>query len=66
VRAAYTVFWASPATTGRMPIEVREVPATMWAPMVILVLACLAVGLFPQAPFPLLDRAAAALATLGR
>jgi formate hydrogenlyase subunit 3/multisubunit Na+/H+ antiporter MnhD subunit len=34
--------------------------------MAVLAAACLALGVFPQAAYPLLDRAATALATLGR
>jgi hydrogenase-4 component F len=66
VRAAYTVFWAKPPGAALAQVAVREVPAAMWVPMVVLALACLVFGLFPQAPFPLLDRAATVLATLGR
>jgi multicomponent Na+:H+ antiporter subunit D len=63
LRAARTVFWGrAPATT----VAVREVPATMWVPMVILAVACVVLGVFPRLPFPLLDRAAVVLATLGR
>ena len=46
--------------------KVREVPALMWVPMVILAGGCLVLGMFPQAAYPLLDAAAGALATLGR
>lgn len=63
LRAARTVFWGhAPATS----LAVREVPATMWVPMVILAVACVVLGVFPRVPFPLLDRAALVLATLGR
>jgi formate hydrogenlyase subunit 3/multisubunit Na+/H+ antiporter MnhD subunit len=68
LRAAYRVFWgerpgeAAPAAGP----EVREVPASLWVPMAVLAAACLALGVFPQAAYPLLDRAATALATLGR
>jgi len=37
----------------------------MWLPMVTLGALCLLLGLYPQAAYPLLDRAAAVLATLG-
>jgi len=62
LRAARTVFWGHPASV----LVAREVPATMWVPMVVLAIACLVLGVVPQAPFPLLDGAASALATLGR
>jgi formate hydrogenlyase subunit 3/multisubunit Na+/H+ antiporter MnhD subunit len=37
----------------------------MWVPMVALAAFCILLGIYPQAPYPLLDRAAAVLATLG-
>jgi formate hydrogenlyase subunit 3/multisubunit Na+/H+ antiporter MnhD subunit len=66
VRAAYTVFWGSPQGAALAQLQVREVPVVMWVPMVILAGACVVLGIFPQAPFPLLDKAAAVLATVGR
>jgi len=62
LRAARTVFWGHPAAV----LAAREVPATMWVPMVVLAVACFVLGVMPQAPYPLLDGAATALATLGR
>jgi hydrogenase-4 component F len=63
LRAARTVFWGhAPASAA----AVREVPATMWVPMVVLAAACVVLGVFPRLSFPLLDRAATVLATLGR
>jgi formate hydrogenlyase subunit 3/multisubunit Na+/H+ antiporter MnhD subunit len=63
LRAARTVFWGqAPA----IAVAAREVPATMWVPMVVLAVACVVLGVFPRLPFPLLDRAATVLATLGR
>jgi formate hydrogenlyase subunit 3/multisubunit Na+/H+ antiporter MnhD subunit len=38
----------------------------MWVPMVVLATLCVLLGIYPQAPYPLLDRAAAVLATLAR
>jgi formate hydrogenlyase subunit 3/multisubunit Na+/H+ antiporter MnhD subunit len=38
----------------------------MWGPMVVLAVACVVLGVFPRLTFPLLDRAANVLATLGR
>jgi len=66
VRAAYSVFWGDPHGAALAQLQVREVPVVMWVPMVCLAAACVVLGIFPQAPFPLLDRAAAVLATLGR
>jgi len=65
IRPAYRVFWAAPSgDTGRFA-AVREVPASVWGPMVVLALACLFLGVVPQAAFGLLSRAAAALAVVG-
>jgi proton-translocating NADH-quinone oxidoreductase chain N len=66
MRAASAVFWAQPAGSGAVTQPVREVPATMWVPMVILAIACVVLGVLPQIAYPLLDRAAVVLATLGR
>jgi formate hydrogenlyase subunit 3/multisubunit Na+/H+ antiporter MnhD subunit len=66
VRAAYAVFWGSPKGAAIAQLQVREVPVVMWVPMVILAGACVVLGIFPQVPFPLLDKAAAVLATVGR
>jgi hydrogenase-4 component F len=68
LRAAYRVFWGKPAdgAAGVSGPDVREVPASLWVPMLVLAAACLVLGVFPQAAYPLLDRAATALATLGR
>jgi formate hydrogenlyase subunit 3/multisubunit Na+/H+ antiporter MnhD subunit len=69
VRAGWFVFWGAPsaaATSGAALAAAREVPAAMWIPMAILAAACLAFGIWSQAPYPLLDQAARALATLGR
>jgi hydrogenase-4 component F len=67
LRAASRVFWAErPEMGSPQEVEIREVPAILWAPMVALAAACLALGVFPQAAYPLLDRAATVLATLGR
>jgi hydrogenase-4 component F len=62
VRAGYRVFWGQrPPSTE---IGVAEVSAAMWVPMVVLATLCVLLGIFPRAPYPLLDRAAAVLATL--
>ena len=65
VRPAYRVFWAEPAGGGSLLDEVREVPASVWGPMVVLALACLILGMAPQIAFGILDQAAMLLATLG-
>jgi formate hydrogenlyase subunit 3/multisubunit Na+/H+ antiporter MnhD subunit len=66
VRAACKVFWGTPKDEEISWQEVHEVPASMWAPMVLLAGACVFLGVYPQAAYPLLDRAAAVLAALGR
>jgi len=65
VRAGYKVFWGN-RPSGPGPPGLKEVPAGMYVPMMILAAICVLVGIFPQAPYPLLDRAAGVLATLGR
>jgi hydrogenase-4 component F len=66
LRVAALVFWSEPRGDRATWPEPREVPARMWAPMVVLGLACLLLGIFPHVVHPLLHRAALALATLGR
>jgi len=66
VRAAYRVFWGDWRSSSTPELSVREVPALMWVPMVALAALCVLLGIYPQAPYPLLDRAAAVLATLVR
>ncbi|MGD0238392.1 MAG: proton-conducting transporter membrane subunit, partial [Syntrophorhabdales bacterium] len=66
VRAAYRVFWGDRRSSSASELRVREVPVLMWAPMAALATLCVLLGIFPQAPYPLLDRAATVLATLGR
>jgi proton-translocating NADH-quinone oxidoreductase chain N len=66
VRAGYRVFWGNlPADSASSP-GVKEVPARMFVPMMILAFICVLLGTYPQAPYPLLNRAAGILATLGR
>ncbi len=65
VRAGFRVFWGEPHPGGVSQIAVKEVPAIMWLPMATLGSLCLLLGVYPQVAYPLLDRAAAALATLG-
>jgi multicomponent Na+:H+ antiporter subunit D len=65
IRPAYRVFWAAPAGDARRFDEVREVPATVWGPMVVLALACLILGVLPQIAYGLLGRAAEVLAMVG-
>jgi hydrogenase-4 component F len=66
VRAGYKVFWGNCPSGSASAPNLREVPARMFVPMIILAGTCALLGVFPQAPWPLLNRAAAVLATLGR
>jgi formate hydrogenlyase subunit 3/multisubunit Na+/H+ antiporter MnhD subunit len=66
VRAGYRVFWGSRPSGGAAELNVREVPAMMWVPMAVLAGMCVLLGVYPQAPYRLLDSAAAVLATLVR
>lgn len=63
LRAGYRVFWGELRSSAS---SAREVPALMWVPMVVLAAMCGLLGIWPQGPYPLLDRAARVLATLGR
>jgi formate hydrogenlyase subunit 3/multisubunit Na+/H+ antiporter MnhD subunit len=65
VRAATAVFWGAPRGAAEGP-TVREVPGLMWAPMAVLAAACVLLGVWPQAIYPLLDGAARVIATVGR
>ena len=65
VHAAYAIFWGQPQT-DRLRLEgVREVPASVWGPMVFLAALCVVLGVYPQLLFPLLDRAAHFMAPAG-
>jgi hydrogenase-4 component F len=66
VRAGYRVFWGNAQPAANIGVNFKEVPARMFVPMMILAAICVVLGVFPQAPYPLLTRAAAVLATLGR
>ncbi|MFH1132164.1 MAG: proton-conducting transporter membrane subunit, partial [Pseudomonadota bacterium] len=66
VRTAFTVFWGKATVGNLVTMEIKEVPAMMWVPMVALALACLLLGIFPRVLHPWLNEAAAVLATLGR
>ncbi len=65
IRPAYRIFWAAPAGNAQRLQDVREVPVTVWGPMVILAAACLLLGVVPQVASGLLSRAAAVLAVVG-
>ena len=58
--AAWAVFWGHPASERRAD-EVREVPAAIWAGMVVLAALTMFLGIYPQSLYPLLDAATKAL-----
>jgi len=66
MRTGYKVFWGNRPLTNATAPELKEVPALMFVPMTVLAGLCALLGIWPQLPYPLLDRAAGVLATLGR
>ena len=64
IRPAYRVFWGAPAQPAAELEGAREVPATLWVPMLALAAACLVLGVAPAIANSLLHRAALLLATL--
>jgi formate hydrogenlyase subunit 3/multisubunit Na+/H+ antiporter MnhD subunit len=70
IRPAYRVFWAAPAVGGggagggTVAVAVREVPAALWVPMVVLAAMCVLLGVVPAIAHALLNHAAIVLATL--
>jgi hydrogenase-4 component F len=65
VHAAYAIFWGKPQSDRLHLEQVREVPASVWGPMVVLAALCLALGVYPQLIYPLLNRAAHFIAPVG-
>jgi formate hydrogenlyase subunit 3/multisubunit Na+/H+ antiporter MnhD subunit len=65
LRKAYLVFWAAPAGNPAQWESVREVPASMWVPMLVLAALCLLLGAAPGVAYGLLHNAASLLTTLG-
>jgi len=65
IRPAIRVFWAAPAPGQPALAATREVPAALWAPMVVLAAVCLLLGVAPGLAYGLLDRAAVLIATVG-
>jgi formate hydrogenlyase subunit 3/multisubunit Na+/H+ antiporter MnhD subunit len=66
IRTGYKVFWENRPLTNATAPDLKEVPALMFVPMTVLAGLCALLGIWPQLPYPLLDRAAGVLATLGR
>jgi len=62
MRPAYRLFWAEPAGDAVRWASVREVPALMWGPMVVLAALCVLLGLAPGLAYGLLHQAALLLA----
>ncbi len=62
VRAGYLVFWAKPSQDkGVAGTPIREVPASMYAVLLLLAALCLVIGLFPNLLYPILDNATRAV-----
>jgi len=65
VKAAWQVLW-SHARDEKALMEIKEVPASIWAPMVALAACCLVLGIYPQLAYPLLDEATKAILPMVR
>jgi len=61
-RAGQAVFWGEPKSAAAALESVREVPASLWAAMVLLAGVCLLLGVYPQLAYPLLNRASLSIA----
>ncbi len=55
--AAYKIFWRKPVVTANPEITAKEVPFVMQVSMLILALACILFGVFPQVLYPILNAA---------
>lgn len=66
VRAGYKVFWGEQPFPANSQVAMKEVPTGVLIPMLTLAGVCVFLGIYPQAPYVLLDRAAGVLATMGR
>jgi len=55
--AAYKIFWRKPVVTTNPEITAKEVPFVMQVSMLILALACILFGIFPQLLYPILNAA---------
>lgn len=60
-RAGQMVFWGAPRSEAAAAEAVREVPASLWVAMVALATVCVALGVYPQLAYPLLDQASRVL-----
>jgi proton-translocating NADH-quinone oxidoreductase chain N len=57
VWAAYRIFWRKPVLTPNPQIAGKEVPFVMQVSMLVLALACILFGVFPQVLYPILNAA---------
>lgn len=57
VWAAYRIFWRKPVLTPNSQIAGKEVPFVMQVSMLVLALACILFGVFPQVLYPILNAA---------
>jgi multicomponent Na+:H+ antiporter subunit D len=61
--AGSRIFWGPPADSERVK-QIKEVPFTMWAPMVILAGMVLVIGLWPGVVYPILDSASQSILSI--
>jgi formate hydrogenlyase subunit 3/multisubunit Na+/H+ antiporter MnhD subunit len=54
---SYRILWSNPHNHESNSHESKEVPFVMWAPMLVLSGMVILVGLYPQAVYPLVNRA---------
>ena len=57
VWAAFRIFWRKPASTPNPQIAAKSVPFLMQVSMLVLALACILLGVFPQVLYPMLNAA---------
>ena len=55
VWAAYRIFWRKPTTLPNPPNKLKKVPFLMQVSMLVLALATILLGVFPQLLYPALD-----------
>jgi formate hydrogenlyase subunit 3/multisubunit Na+/H+ antiporter MnhD subunit len=56
IHVAYRIFMG-PMPEDIRKMDIKEVPVSMWAGMLVLSLACFVLGIFPQLIYPILDKA---------
>jgi hydrogenase-4 component F len=61
-RAGQAVFWGKPRSEQAAAPSVREAPSSLWIAMAALAAVTILLGVYPQLAYPLLNRAALAVA----